>query len=618
MNAGGTTQRGEQTLAAMLRVAPARHGDSVAMRVAGGGREITFAELGEAVDTRARALMSLGIEHGDRVAIIGETRPEWTFLDFAALAIGAVVVPIYHTSSPEQARFVLEHSGAKAAFFDGSEQEEKLAGIAGSCPDLENIVPLLEGHEPSSGPSLAEVLECGTQMPTEDLARRAAAVEPSDPCSLIYTSGTTGRPKGCVLSHGAYIANCEMSAAALNLGDEALIYVFLPLAHSMTRVTTLFATDQGHGLGYWRGDMARILDDIQELKPTHFPSAPRLFEKIYTAASSTEGAKARMLDWAVGVGMRRRTLEQCGARLGMLERIRYALADKLVLRRVRELFGGNLRLAVSGAAPIAPEILRFFDACGIPIMEGYGLTETSAATSANTPDAVRFGTVGKALPGAELRLDDESQILVSGPHLFDGYYKDPDATAKVLSKGWLATGDLGSLDEGDFLTIMGRKKDILITSSGKNISPANLENGLRQSRWISQAVVCGEARPYLVALLTLDPDELSALISDSGADVEEAKAATSEAVREVLQADVDAANGQVARIEQIKRFAVLPHELTLEAGELTATMKVKRQVVHQRYSEEIESLYATASRPEEESARNEPIDHSRSATRAGG
>ncbi|HEV2999156.1 MAG TPA: AMP-dependent synthetase/ligase, partial [Solirubrobacteraceae bacterium] len=392
-----------------------------------------------------------------------------------------------------------------------------------------------------------------------------------------YTSGTTGRPKGCMLTHGNYRANSDMCASAVDLGDGATIFVFLPLAHSMTRVITLFALDQGHELAYWRGDLTRVLEDVQEVRPTDLPSVPRLFEKVHQAATSATGARRRLLDWAVARGRAAREAERAGRRLGPAARAQHAVADRLVLRRVRDLFGGRVRMVFTGGAPIEPEILRLFDACGILVLEGYGLTETGAAATMNTASALRLGTVGRALPGGEVRIAGDGEILVAGPHVFGGYLHDDEATAAALRDGWLHSGDLGELDRDGFLRITGRKKDLIVTSTGKNVSPAAIENALRGTWLISQAVVVGDRRPHLAALVTLDPEQAA------GLSAEEARAAVGR--------EIDAVNQRFAPPERVRRFAVLDRELSQEEGELTATLKVRRAVVEERFAAEIDALY---------------------------
>jgi long-chain acyl-CoA synthetase len=382
----------------------------------------------------------------------------------------------------------------------------------------------------------------------------------------------------------------------IELGPQPVIFMFLPLAHALARVTQLFALDVGATLAFWTGDPRRLLDDLREAAPTHLPSVPRVFEKIHTRATSTleEAGAARraLMRWALATGAKVRDVEAADGAAGVALRARHAVADRLVLAKIRGLFGPNLRMALTGAAPISEDVLAFFAACGVPILEGYGMTETCAAATLNTLDEHRFGSVGRTLPGVEVTLGDDGEILMRGPQLFRGYYRDEQATREAFEGDWLRSGDLGEIDPQGFLRITGRKKEIVITSSGKNISPANIEAALRESRWISQAVVYGDNRPYLVALLTLDAEEAPALAAKVGCEPDLARMADHPGVRAELQAAVDVANARFARIEQVKRFALLDRDLTLGEGELTPTLKVKRRVAYERYRDILEGLYA--------------------------
>jgi long-chain acyl-CoA synthetase len=380
----------------------------------------------------------------------------------------------------------------------------------------------------------------------------------------------------------------------LQLDGEAVVFLFLPLAHVLARVTQLVTLDVGGTLAFWSGDSTQLLDDLAALRPTHVPAVPRVFEKVRTralaAAEDAPAPKRRLFDWALATGGRMRAAEREGG-ASVLLRAQHAVADRLVLSRVRRLFGDRLQVALTGAAPIARDVLDFFDACGVLVLEGYGLTESCAAGTLNTVDAHRFGTVGRPLPGTEVVIAPDGEILLRGPHVFAGYHGRPDATAEVLDDGWLLTGDLGELDGDGFLRITGRKKDLIITSSGKNIAPAVIEAALRESRWISQAVVAGDERPYLVALLTLDPEEAPALAAELGIAADLAAMARDDRVVARVQAEVDAVNQRFARIEQVKRFAILDHDLTQADDELTPTLKVKRRRVTVRYADAIRALY---------------------------
>ena len=442
--------------------------------------------------------------------------------------------------------------------------------------------------------SLDALRERGRTRDEAEWRRRYEAVGPDDICLFIYTSGTTGPPKGCLLSHGNYrsITNAAVKNSVLDDGDSA--YLFLPLAHAFAILIQFVVFDLGTTLAYWSRDPKQIIADLAQVQPTYFPSVPRIFEKIYTMATSVAPDREK-LDQAVEVGVKVRLAQAAGEEVPADLQTAFDASEEALYKNVRALFGGRIRECVTGAAPIAPEILRFFYACGVPVMEGYGMTETATSATVNRTinDGFRFGSVGKPLDGVEVRIADDGEVLIKGPNIFQGYYKNDAATNEALEDRWLHTGDLGRLDEDGFLYITGRKKDIIITAGGKNITPANLENGLKQSRWVSQAVVVGDRRPYLVALLTLDAEEAPALaehVGAEGADV--AALAQDERVHAEIQKTVDEVNSHVGPVEQIKRFEILPADLSQETGELTPTLKVKRNVVQEKYAADIDGVYS--------------------------
>jgi long-chain acyl-CoA synthetase len=373
-------------------------------------------------------------------------------------------------------------------------------------------------------------------------------------------------------------------------------YLYLPLAHSFALLIQLLSFDVGGTLAYWERDPLKILPNLAEVKPHYFPSVPRIFEKIYTAATGKAekagGIQKRIFWWAIGVGKKVREIERQGRQPGPLLKAQHALADRAVLANIRNLFGGQIVEAVSGAAPINPEILRFFDAAGILVLEGWGMTETSTAATIARPDDFKFGTIGKPFKGTEIKIADDGEILVRGPNVFQGYYKNEEATKETLVDGWLHTGDVGEIDADGYIKITGRKKDIIITAGGKNITPANLEGEIKQSQWISQCVVIGDRRPYLVALVTVDPEEVQKLAAEDGVAKDPSAWPGDERLRKLIQEHVDQVNQRYARVEQVKKFKILPQDFSQEGGELTPTMKVKRAVVARKYEPQIEELYA--------------------------
>jgi len=555
----------------------------------------SFDEVLETVRPLSLGLVDLGVAKGDKVSILANTRPEWTYADFAALSAGAVVVPIYQTNSPQECQYVLENSDAKVVIVEDDEQMEKIRAVRDRLPLLEHVVRMTGSSDDAI--SLDELAARGASRDAAEWEARWKSVAPEDVCTFIYTSGTTGPPKGCIISHGNYRAMLDMVNGTSVIEPEDVTYLYLPLAHSFALLIQLGSFDLGATLAYWEGDPLKILPNLAELKPTYFPSVPRIFEKIYTAATSgvekMGGPKKAIFHWAIGVGGKMRTAERAGRKPGFLLRKQYGFADEKVLSKIRGLFGGNLRLAVSGAAPISPEILRFFDAAGVLVLEGWGMTETSTAATISTPDDFKVGTIGKPFPGCEVRIASDGEILVKGPNVFQGYYKNEEATREAIVDGWLHTGDIGEIDADGFIKITGRKKDIIITAGGKNITPANLENEIKQHPLVSQCVVVGDRKPYLVALVTLDPEEAVAYAKEHDLPEDPEQLAENPEIVAALEAHREKINEKFARVEQVKKLAILPHDLSQESGELTPTLKVKRTVVVSKHEREIEQLYAS-------------------------
>ena len=584
------------TVAALAGAAAERFGQRVAARhkVDDEWRELTYEQAGAAIEEVALGLAELGIAPGDRVAILADTRLEWTLASYGITAAGAVVVPVYPTNSPRECQWVLGNSGARAVFCENSQQRAKIDEVASELPELAHKI----GIEPDAGDlSLAQLRERGTGGDRDELARRRSAVAPEDPYTIIYTSGTTGPPKGVVLTQRNAMSVCEMVQELEFVGPDERTYLYLPLAHAFALTAQLASYDLGSMIIYYGRDTKRIIEELVETRPTYLPSVPRIFEKLYTAAikmrdqspDGDRGGFEQAVKLGVDVRRRRRAGEDVPDELARA----FEAADERLYSRVRALFGGEIIQAVTGAAPIAAEILEFFYACGVPVLEGWGMTETTAVGTVCTLDKLKFGTVGRPMPGVEITIaDDDQEILVRGPNVFSEYWLNPEATEQTFVDGWLQTGDVGELDDDGFLKITGRKKDIIITAGGKNLTPANIENDLKQSRFISHAVMYGDRRPYPVALITLDPEEIVPWAQENGLSDDLAQLAVADEVRELVQRELDRANSNYAQVEQIKKFAILDHDLSLEQGELTPTLKVKRNVISDRYAELFESLYA--------------------------
>jgi long-chain acyl-CoA synthetase len=585
---------GSKTIADLMLLAAERYGDGIAVKhktADGTWQDVSFAEVGEIVSEVGRGLIDLGLAPGDRVAILCSTRPEWTYADFAITSAGGVVVPIYPTNSPSECEWVAGNSESRAIFCENAEQAAKIRAVRENLPDLEHVIVIDPSGDVGDAISLDEVRERGRNRDKAELTQRAQAVKPEDPFTFIYTSGTTGPPKGCVLTHGNYRAIVD-SCETLDLLSEGqdVTYLYLPLAHSFALLIQLLAIDLGVTIAYFGGDTKQIVPELTQVQPTYLPSVPRIFEKIYTLVAGQMDIET--VRKAAQVGTAVRNLQQAGQPVPEELQAAFDQFDEKLYRNVRAAFGGRLKQATSGAAPIAKEILEFFYACGVPVMEGYGMTETATASTISTPEAHKFGTVGRALPGVELKIADDGEILVKGPNIFKGYYKMEDKSFGAIEDGWLHTGDLGSIDEDGYLTITGRKKDIIITAGGKNLTPANLENDLKQSRWISQAVMYGDRRPYPVALITLDPEEIIPWAAQQGLPEDLAALAKEPKVIEMIQEVLDNVNANYAQVEQIKKFAILDHDFSQETDELTPTLKVKRNVVYEKYDDIFESLYS--------------------------
>jgi len=507
------------------------------------------------------------VRRGDAVAVLARTRLEWILLDWAIMSVGAVVVGLYPTNTASECAYVLGHSEAVLAFAEDDAQRKKLESLRDGLPALREIVGFDELSEFEAEGRANQELE-----PNE--------VHEDDLATLIYTSGTTGPPKGCMLTHK------NLVTAALRVkthieGQADTVLLFLPLAHSFARIVHHSAASRGAALALV-ADATRVPEAIARVRPTILPAVPRVYEKVHANVlgeiERSSGAKPAIGRWALGIGARASRLRRDHRPVPLVLRIQEKLADRLVFAKVRERLGGRLRLGVSGAAPLGIDVLEFFDSLGMLVIEGYGLTETSSSLSVNDPDDYRFGTVGRAVDGCDVKLDADGEILVRSETIFSGYYKDPDATAAAFTDdGWFRTGDVGELDEDGWLKITDRKKDLIITAGGKNIAPQNLENALKASRFISQALVIGDRRPYVTALITLDPAE----VDGAGRDAQE-----------LVQEVVDDVNRDRVRVEQIKRFAILPRDFSQEEGELTPTLKLRRKIVHEHFADEIENLYA--------------------------
>ncbi len=537
-----------------------------------GWEEVSWDEAGVAVEELANGLLELGVRKGDVFGILARTSLEWALFDYALARVGAVGAAIYANSSPKDCRYVLEHSDAVGVLVEDEGQQAKIADVP-----IAHVLTFA---------GLDDLRARGREFAAANpnaLAEAEAQVGEDDLFTFIYTSGTTGPPKACMIRHRNYyeMATCIDRVPEFVLGEDVML-LYLPLAHNFGRLMHLLGAHTGYTTAFCP-DPLRVAEAMPAVRPTLLPSVPRLYEKVHTAVlaqfEQVHGPRRRLLDWALAVGRRVSMLRQCGEPVPRGLALKHRLADRLVYSKVKNRLGGRLRLGISGGAPLAKEIAEFFHSIDILIIEGWGLTECTTAASVNRPSHFRFGTVGPALPGCEVHVGEDGELLIRSPTVFAGYYKDEEATREVLGEdGWLRSGDVGAIDDDGFITITDRKKDILITAGGKNVAPANLENALKTAPLISQALVLGDRLPYVAALITVDPAIADGL--------------PQEEVERRVQAVVDEVNGELSRFEQIKRFCVLRRDFTAEDDEMTPTLKLKRRVVAEHFAREIEELYS--------------------------
>jgi long-chain acyl-CoA synthetase len=560
-------------------------------------------ELLEQIRDASLGLGAIGVEAGDRVAIVAESRPEWLIADLAILAAGGVTVPIYPTLSAPQAKYILNDCGAKAAIVSTREQLEKIQIIRHELPHLGAVI-LMDGWTAADSPSVvsfASVLERGHQRMTgewgagREFRDRARQVRPDALATIIYTSGTTGEPKGVMLSHGNLVSNLKAGALALQISHHDVALSFLPLSHGFERIVAYIYLFTGVTLAFAES-LETVARDIKTVRPTLMTGVPRVFEKLHSRIMdkglAEPGIKAAIFRWAVGAGQARGHAALRGEPEGMIGRLRAALADRLVFHKIRENLGDRVRYLVSGSAPLSPLIAEFFQGIGVPIIEGYGLTETAPILSVNPPAAPRVGTVGRALPGVELRIAEDGEILARGPNVMMGYLNKPQATSEAIREGWFHTGDIGTIDEHGYLRITDRKKDLLVTSGGKKIAPQPIEEVIKRSPLVAEAVLLGDRRKFAAVLIVPEFRALERRLKELGRPpASRDELAAREDVRALYKEIVDALNRDLAQFERIKKLAILPVELSIASGELTPSLKVKRKVIEERYRDEIEALY---------------------------
>ena len=589
-----------ETLSDLFLVAAGYHKpDCLLHKVDGEYRPIATAELVDRVRRTARALEKLGVVAGDRVALMAENGPHWPTVDFATLCRGAASVPIYPTLLPEQAAYIVADSGAKVVVVQTAEQLAGLRERRDRIPGVQKLV-LIDG-EPGGdeATTLDALLADGDDADPTAFEEHARRTGPGDLASLVYTSGTTGQPKGVMLTHRNFVSNICTAMGLVDFRADQTSLSFLPLAHVFERMIDYCYFYKGVSVAYAES-VQTVPQNMLEVRPHVFVSVPRVYEKFHAKVQDTIAAappvRQKLFRWAVGVGRESLRWTLKGEHPSGLLGLKYALANALVFRKLKERLGGRFEYAVSGGAPLAHDLAEFFWSVGIEIYEGYGLTETSPVISVNAPGITKLGTVGRPIPGIEVKIAEDGEILTRGPHVMKGYFNKPEATAEVIDEeGWFHTGDIGEIDADGYLRITDRKKEIIVNAYGKNVAPAPIENALKSSRYVSQAVVIGDRRKFLAALLVPDVEALSAWAKGQGIAAAGAESLIEDhRVRELIAAEVAAVNEELASYERIVAWELLPEEFTLEGGELTPTQKIKRRVIHEKYGDRIERMYAEA------------------------
>ena len=574
------------------RVRETPNGALFSLPVDGGWKDVTSSEFLEQVIALAKGFISQGIKPGDRVGLMCKTRYEWTLVDFAMWFAGAALVPIYETSASSQIQWILEDSEAVALIVETPDHLKRFEEIRSDAPYVQSVWQIDAGD-------LDALVISGTKISDEEVEERRSSLHGSDLATLIYTSGSTGKPKGCVLTHSNFLELSRNARAAVPevVNPQASTLLFITTAHIFARFISILAIEGGVKVGH-QGDTSQLLPAMQSFKPSFLLAVPRVFEKVYNSAEqkAEAGGKGNIFRAAAKTAIEYSKAEMAGhIPLGL--KLKFAVLDKLVLSKLRAALGGRCTYAISGSAPLGDRLGHFYHALGLVVLEGYGLTETTAPISINLPSKFVIGTVGPALPGCSVRLGVDGEIEAAGINVFKEYWKNPQATADTFHDGWFKTGDIGEIDKDGYITITGRKKEILVTAGGKNVAPAYLEDPIRANPVISQVVAVGDAKPFISALITLDPEMLPMWLTNNKMDpsMSIAEAATNPAIIAEVQAAVDRANARVSRAESIRKFAILPIQFTEESGHLTPKMSIKRNVIVKDFAGEIEGMYAGAS-----------------------
>ncbi|HYP23169.1 MAG TPA: long-chain fatty acid--CoA ligase [Actinomycetota bacterium] len=599
----------------------AEHPDAVALKYKSGGawKDITWRDYGDRVRRAAKGLIAQGLGHGDKMSLLSLNRPEWHVADVACLSIGAATAPIYVTNSPEQVAYIVAHSESKVAVVENPDQLQKILKMRSELPALKKVV-VIEGYGGDADPDFVmswdDFLKAGDTIADADFDAARAKVEPKDLATFVYTSGTTGPPKAVMLTHANVMWTARSSEAIIPLGEatKGKAVSYLPLSHIAERMLTHFLQIYYGTTTCFAESLDTLLVDLQAIKPTYFFGVPRVWEKFYAgvqakmAQADPNDRKTKLARKAIGLGKEITKLEQeaverggrtTDAKIPLGMKLQHAALDKLVLHKIRAAFGlEECELALSSAAPLSPELIWFFHSIGLKIAEGYGQSEDNGPTSWNPPDAILIGSVGKPMPGLEVKLAEDGEILARGGNVMAGYFKDDKATRETIDEdGWLHSGDVGEFNEHGFLKITDRKKDLIITAGGKNIAPQEIENKIKVHSLISQVVAIGDRRPFMTCLITLDPEKAPVWAKEQGIDGDMAAIANHERTIKEIEGAINETNNGLAKVEQIKKFRILERDFLQEEDEITPTMKVKRKTINEIYGDAIEEMYSKESPP---------------------
>lgn len=549
--------------------------------------DVSVAEFAAEVRALAAGFVGLGIEPGSRIALHCSTRPEFTYLDYAIWAAGCTTVPIYETSSEEQVEWIIGNSDAVAVISETADMKRSFDAVSASVAHAEHSLVIDDG-------GLEKLKAAGSEADLEEVDRRSAAIQGADLATLVYTSGTTGRPKGCMITHHNFIYEVRQLSTAVPevFNEESATLMFLPLAHIFARIVQVTCITNGVRMGFSTG-VDKLVEELAMFRPTWVFSVPRVFEKVWNTAQHRAHAdgKGKIFDHAAKVAIDYSKQASAG-KVNPLTMIQHKIFDKLVYSKLRDIFGGKVRYAISGGAPLGERLGHFYTGIGIEVLEGYGLTETTAGSTINLPRATRIGSVGKPIPGTSVRIADDGEVLMRGPHIMGGYWKNDAATSESINAdGWFHSGDLGELDDEGFLRITGRKKEILVTAAGKNVAPAVIEDRIRAHAIISQAMVVGDGQKFIACLVTIDPDEFETWKSDNGKAGSLEDLMDDADLRATVQAAIDDGNAAVSKAEAVKEFRILPHDFSIDSGELTPTLKVRRAEVMKKYAHVVEAIY---------------------------